>query len=188
MTVTVYCSSYECNEKYREAVREFARMASLNNYRVICGGSKRGLMGILIDQMNLLNANICGVIPIFMKDIEIEHKELRDIEYVDTMSQRKEVLRSGADAIIAFPGGIGTLDEFIESLVLKRLGRLGKTKLILYDIDGFWTPFVDLMNHLKSHNMVTENDIEELYIVSSPEQLKEALEDKNKRIPARGCQ
>ena len=187
MTITVYCSSYECNEKYKEAVREFARMASLNSYKVICGGSRRGLMGILIDEMLKSGGSISGSIPVFMKEIEIEHKQLENIEYVDTMSQRKEKLREGSDALVAFPGGIGTLDEFIESFVLKRLGRLN-ARMILYDVDGFWQPFVDMLKHLRKENMVTENDINELYIVSSCEELVEALKDKNKKIPARGCE
>lgn len=187
MRVTIYCSSYECNEKYKEAIRQFAYMASLNNLEVICGGSKRGLMGVLIDEMLKFNGNISGVIPYFMKEIEIEHKKLKDIVYVDTMSERKERLRENSDAIVAFPGGIGTLDEFIESMVLKRLGRI-EAKLILFDIDGFWEPLIGLLEHLEREGLITQNDIDELYVVSSDEELLNALNDSSKSIPARGCE
>lgn len=164
--VTVYCSSYNVGSNYQEPVREFARAASANHYKVLCGGSIKGLMGVLIDEMLSLDGDVVGVIPDFMRDIEIEHKGLKELIITPTMSRRKEILREGSDVVIAFPGGLGTLDELIETLVLKRLGRY-YGDVVLYDVDGFWDPFMSLLESFSDSGVLDKTYHEQLIITRS---------------------
>ena len=114
--ICVYCSSSNILDKrYLEAANSFAEAASSHNWTVICGGSRKGLMGVIIDRMLELGGDIEGVMPSFMKEIELEHRSLQNLTLVDSMSRRKELLRENTHAVVALPGGIGTIEEFIET-------------------------------------------------------------------------
>lgn len=174
--VTVYCSSYDVEKRYREAVREFAHAACRHRYRVLCGGSIKGLMGELIDTMLENGGEVVGVIPEFMKEIEIEHKGLNELIITDTMSKRKELLRENSRIILAFPGGLGTLDELLESFVLTRLGKM-EAEIILYSNNGFWDPFISLLDHLVTTGMLDSSYKEQLHIVTTVDQLTEIIDN-----------
>lgn len=96
-----------------------------------------------------------GVLPRFMKGLE--HPDLTELVWTDTMSERKELMRDGVTVAVALPGGIGTLDEIIETLVLRKLNRYGG-KVIALNIDGFYNPFKALLDHYVATNMLEERD------------------------------
>jgi len=104
-------------------------------------------MGVLIDTINQYGSEVEGIIPDFMKELEFHHPKLDKIKVVDTMSKRKDMLREDTDAVIAFPGGIGTIEEFIETYTLKRLGVYSGA-VILFNQDGFYEPLIELFKHL----------------------------------------
>lgn len=174
--ICVYCSSSDTLEnKYKEAAASFAKAASLRKYIVVCGGSCRGLMGIIIDIFNENGATVEGIIPDFMKEQEFHHPNLEKIKIVDTMSTRKDLLREDTDAIVALPGGIGTIEEFIETYTLKRLG-VYPGAVILFNQDGFYDPMLDLFKHLEKSNMLNSNWNDALIVVDNVNDLIDAIE------------
>lgn len=174
--ICVYCSSSNILEqKYTEAAESFAKAASLREYTIVCGGSCRGLMGTLIDKMNELGGDVEGVMPAFMKDIELHHPALRKLTLVDSMSRRKEMLRENAHAVVALPGGIGTIEELIETYTLKRLGLYPGT-IILLNLDGFFNPLLQLFAHLVSEKMLNRNWSDALIVVEDVSGLVNEIE------------
>ena len=174
--ICVYCSSSNILDKrYLEAANSFAEAASSHNWTVICGGSRKGLMGVIIDRMLELEGRIRGVMPAFMKEVEFEHESLEDIIFVESMAKRKELLREDTHAVVALPGGIGTIEEFIETYTLKRLGLYDGAVVIL-NLDGFFDPMLNMFDHLVKEKMLNRNWSESLIIAKSVEELTEVLE------------
>ncbi len=174
--ICVYCSSSNILDKrYLEAADSFAEAASSHNWTVICGGSRKGLMGVIIDRMIELEGDIRGVMPAFMKEVEFEHENLKDITFVESMAKRKELLREDTHAVVALPGGIGTIEEFIETYTLKRLGLYDGAVVIL-NLDGFFDPMLKMFEHLVNEKMLNRNWSESLIVVKSVEELSEVLE------------
>lgn len=158
--VCIYCSSSDIlEEKYIEAADRFARSAALLGYTIVSGGSKKGLMGVVADTILSLGesgakGDIVGVIPEFMMDLELQHPGINNVKVVDSMSQRKELMREGSDAVVAFPGGLGTLEEFLETLTLKRLGRYDGV-VILFNQDGYYDHLLSLLDFFVSENTMS---------------------------------
>lgn len=198
--ICIYCSSSNTlEEKYVKAARDFAQAASLLNYTVVCGGSLRGLMGVIIDTIlsseneisacfnedfKLSNDNgsrIEGVIPEFMGEMEIHHPRLKKLQIVDSMSERKELLRKDTDAVIAFPGGLGTLEEFLETFTLKRLGQYDGS-VILFNQDGFYNSLLALLDQFVENRVLNSNYRDSLVVVSSVDELIEAVKNGKREL------
>ena len=112
-------------------------------------------MGVIADEMARLGGRHIGVLPRFMKGLE--YPNLTELIWADSMSERKERMREGTSAVIALPGGIGTLDELIESHVLVKLGRYDG-KLLVLNVDGFFDPFKALLDHYEAAGMLEPRD------------------------------
>ena len=169
----VFCSaSYGIDPKYDEAARELVRALHAYGWTLVSGGSFRGTMGALADEMDRLGGRHIGVLPRFMKGLE--YPNLTELVWTDTMSERKERMREGTSAAIALPGGIGTLDEFIESHVLVKLGRYA-AKLLVLNVDGFFDPFKALLEHYEAAGMLTPQDRALVIFADSVPELAEHL-------------
>jgi len=178
----VYCSSSNILEdKYREAAKDFAQAASLLGYTIVCGGSIMGLMGVIIDTMVERGSRVEGCIPEFMEEMEIHHPNMEHLEVVGTMSRRKELLRENTDAVIAFPGGLGTLEEFLETLTLKRLGQYDGS-VILFNQDGYYNKLLELLDHFAVNKFLNSNYRDTLIVVNSVEELLESVRSSKREI------
>ncbi len=175
--VCVYCSSSDIlEESYKEAAGKFAEAASSLGYTVVCGGSSKGLMGVIIDRMNEKGGVVEGVMPTFMKDLEFYHPGLKMIRYVDSLSERKKLLREGTDAVIALPGGLGTLEEFLETFTLKRLGLYSGLTAVL-NINGYYRGLISLFEQYESEGFLGKNWRDALKIANSVEALMEMIKE-----------
>lgn len=180
--ICVYCSSSNILEnKYREAAQCFAKAASLHNYTIVCGGTNKGLMGVIIDTMLAVGAQVEGVVPEFMKELEFHHPDLKKIEIVSSMGHRKDLLRKDSDAIVAFPGGLGTLEEFIETFTLKRLG-LYSGEIIIYNQDGFYNPLLSLFEYFEQKKVLNSNWKDVLKIANNVDDLISYIEKGTKKL------
>ena len=169
----VFCSAAEgIDPKYDKAAREVVRALHAYGWGLVSGGSFRGLMGSLSDEMERLGGEHTGVIPHFMKGLEYPH--LTELIWTDTMSERKERMREGTSAAIALPGGIGSLDEFVETHVLRKLGRYDG-KLLVLNLDGFYDPWKDLLRHYERHGMLEARDRDLVIFADTVEQLASHL-------------
>ena len=169
----VFCSAAGgLDPKYDKAAREVVRALHAYGWGLVSGGSFRGLMGSLSDEMYRLGGEHIGVIPRFMQGLEYPH--LTEIIWTDTMSERKERMREGTSAAIVLPGGIGSLDEIVETHVLRKLGRYDGLLLAL-NLDGFYDPLKNLLHHYEVHGMLEARDRELIVFADTVEELAEYL-------------
>ena len=148
-SICVYCASGSgTNPAFVEAARAFGRILAENGIRLVYGGGSVGLMGTLADAVLDHGGAVTGVIPDFL--VNREHMLVRAQERIITrdMHERKRVMFEHADAFVALPGGVGTLEELVEQLTWAQLGRHKKPILIL-NVEGFWDPLCVLLDQME---------------------------------------
>lgn len=148
-SICVYCASGSgTNPAFVEAARAFGRILAENGIRLVYGGGSVGLMGTLADAVLDHGGAVTGVIPDFL--VNREHMLVRAQERIITsdMHERKRVMFERADAFVALPGGVGTLEELVEQLTWAQLGRHKKPILIL-NVQGFWDPLCVLLDQME---------------------------------------
>lgn len=148
--VAIYCGAKHGNQPaFEQAASELAQWLAQQGIGVVYGGGHSGLMGVVADSALQHAGEVIGVIPDTLYQREVAHQGLTRLEHVDSMHQRKARMAELADAFIALPGGIGTLDELIEIWCWAGLGDHNKP-IICFDVDNFWQPFFDLLAHVEA--------------------------------------
>ena len=171
MKICVYCSSSSKIDKiYFEATEKLAKEFIKENVQVVYGGGGNGLMGHLADIIIDNGGKIKGISPKFMQDIEWTHKRLTDLEIVTTMHERKTKFLENIDAVVALPGGCGTLDELIEAITRKRLGIFTKPVVVI-NTNGFYDPLQEMLERCVSQNFMDKRHLEMWSIVEDPTQV-----------------
>jgi uncharacterized protein (TIGR00730 family) len=148
-SICVYCASGPGNDPaFIEAATKLGRILAENGVRLVYGGGSVGLMGALAESVLDHGGAVTGVIPDFL--VNREHMLLRVQERVITrdMHERKRVMFERADAFVALPGGVGTLEELVEQLTWAQLGRHKKPILIL-NVARFWDPLCQLLDQME---------------------------------------
>jgi len=148
-SICVYCASGPGNDPaFMEAATKFGRILAENGVRLVYGGGSVGLMGALAESVLDHGGMVTGVIPDFL--VNREHMLLRVQERLITrdMHERKRVMFERADAFVALPGGVGTLEELVEQLTWAQLGRHKKPILIL-NVARFWDPLCQLLDQME---------------------------------------
>ena len=172
--IAVFCSaSNEINEEYNKVARSFVRAASLRGYTIVSGGTVKGTMGEISREIALCGGCHIGIVPKFMKGIEAP--ELTETVWTDTMSSRQAMMRQGTVASVALPGGIGTLDEPIETLTQKKLGFY-PGKIFALDWKGFYKPLEILLDHYVETGMLEQKHRDMICFCSGPEEILELLD------------
>lgn len=122
-SITVFCGSNSgARREYAEAAKNLARLLVEKNIRLIFGGGKVGLMGIIADEVMAQGGEVIGIIPESLDQKEVGHRGLTELRVVGSMHERKAMMAELADGFIAMPGGIGTFEEFFEILTWAQLG------------------------------------------------------------------
>ena len=143
--VCVYCaSSQQADAAFYEAARELGRILATQRVAVTYGGGAVGLMGTLADSALEHGGEVVGVLPEFMDELEWGHGRLTQLELVPDMHVRKRRMLELADALVALPGGCGTLEELLEAITWKRLGLHGKP-IVIVDTNGFYQPLLAML-------------------------------------------
>ncbi|WP_221800592.1 TIGR00730 family Rossman fold protein [Oceanobacter mangrovi] len=147
--VAIYCGSKPGkNPAFATAAAALARQLANAGIAIVYGGSHSGLMGVVADAALAAGGEVIGVMPGNLQQREKTHQHLSDIFHVETMHERKAKMAELADAFIALPGGIGTLDELVEVWCWANIGDHQKP-CICFDVDNFWQPFFDLLGHIE---------------------------------------
>ena len=148
MRICVYCASSEqCDRIYHDAATALGRALAQAGCTIVYGGGAVGLMGSLANGALAAGGDVIGVIPRFMTEVEWQHPGLASLEVVEDMRERKHRLLTGSDAVVALPGGCGTLEEMFEALTLKRLG-LYFNPIVLVNTNGFYAPLAKFMDQM----------------------------------------
>ena len=148
MTVCVFASSSSrINSEYALAAAEMGALLAGAGIDVVYGGGGIGLMGTLADSVLKNNGRITGVIPAFMKEEGWDHPEVKEMIITPDMGERKKQMFTLADAVVALPGGVGTLEELTEAITLKQLGLFNGSIVILNTLD-FYKSLIEFLDHM----------------------------------------
>ena len=174
-TLGVFCGSrLGKRENYSLCAKALGEHMAARGIRLVYGGGRAGLMGILADSVLENNGTVTGIIPEFLFRSEVVHPNLTELKVVENMHLRKKVMYDLSDAFIILPGGLGTLDEAIEIINWANLG-LHRKPIILLDVDGYWSLFCNLLSNCDAEGF---SDIEyrKLYtVLDDPERVLEVL-------------
>ena len=168
--IAVFCSaSTKIDPGYNEAARELTRGLHAKGYALVSGGGAIGTMGAITDEAVKCGGDHTAVLPEFMKGLE--NPSVSRVIWTDSMASRKAAMREGTVAVIALPGGIGTMDEFIETHTLRKLGKYGGDLYVL-NLGGFYNPLKALLDHFVKTKMLEPGD---RALVRFPETVEELL-------------
>ena len=146
MRVCVYAaSSAKVAPEFHAAARALGESLASEGCSIVYGGGSQGLMGSLADGALAKGGEVIGILPKFMADLEWGHPGLTRLELVEDMRERKHRLLTGSDAVVALPGGCGTLEELFEAITLKRLG-IYFNPILLLNTRGFYAPLQGFMD------------------------------------------
>jgi uncharacterized protein (TIGR00730 family) len=161
-SLCVYCGSRPGrNEAYLEAAREVGRQIGRRGWQLVYGGGNVGLMGAVADSALAHGARVVGVIPRTLVEREVAHLALDEQLVVDTMHQRKQAMAERADAFLALPGGIGTLEELYEVWTWRHLGYHDQP-IGLLNVAGFYDGLLAFMRHTVTDGFVSAPQLEAL--------------------------
>jgi uncharacterized protein (TIGR00730 family) len=175
LRICVYAaSSQHCAPAFHAAARELGELLAEARATLVYGGGGAGLMGSLADGALARGGHVIGIIPRFMTEVEWQHPGIAALEVVEDMRERKHRLLTGADAVIALPGGCGTLEELAEAITLKRLG-LYFNPIVLVNTEGFWDPLVRLLDDMVEARFLNPEHREMWSVVREPKQVLPAI-------------
>ena len=148
MRLTVYASSSQLPDpRFRAVAEQLGRRMAERGDELVYGGTAVGSMRAVSDAVRAAGGRVTGVVPILLQDRGLADDGCDELVVTDGMSGRKQVMIERAEAFVALPGGLGTLEELFEVLTLKQLGYHDKP-IVLLDVDGFWEPLLHLFEHL----------------------------------------
>jgi uncharacterized protein (TIGR00730 family) len=169
--VCVYAGSNPGNDPaYAEAARELAALLAERGIGLVYGGGKVGLMGVIADAAMDAGGEVIGVMPQALIDREIGHVGLTELKVVDSMHERKALMAELADAFVALPGGIGTLEELIEVYTWSQLGLHDKACGVL-NVNGYYDALAAFLDHAVDAGFLRPQHRAVLAVASEPADL-----------------
>ncbi|QQE10643.1 TIGR00730 family Rossman fold protein [Planctomycetota bacterium] len=173
--ICVFCSASDrVDDIYKNAARELGNLIGEGGHTLVWGGGKVGLMGEVARAAQVSGAELYGVIPESMQDVEIAYTDADELVVTQTMRERKGLMDAKSDVFIVLPGGIGTLEELTEIMVLRYL-KYHDRPLVLVNINGFYKPFVKLMEHYVQEKFAKEKHLTLYEVVDSVEDAMQAI-------------
>ena len=173
--VVVYCgANVGNNPAYTAAAETVGRTLAEQGIGLVYGGGGVGLMGKVADAALAAGGEVIGVIPEALKALEVEHKGLTNMHIVPDMHSRKAMMLGLADAVIAMPGGFGTMDELFEALTWSQLDYHRKLCGLL-NVAGFYDHLIAWIQHSVEVGMVREVNLNLLVHGSTIEELLQGL-------------
>jgi uncharacterized protein (TIGR00730 family) len=179
MRICIFASSSSrINIKYADAATELGVLLARAGTEVVFGGGGIGLMGKLADTIIKNNGKITGVIPSFMKDQGWDHSDVNEMIITPDMAERKKQMFSMSEAIVALPGGVGTLEELTEAITLKQLG-LFRGPVIILNTLNYYKSLIDFFEHMVSESFLRYEHKAIWEIAETPEEVMILLAKKD---------
>ncbi len=173
--VTVYAaSSRALAPAYYQAATRVGEVLAEAGKTIVFGGGGAGLMGAMADGALSRGAQVYGIVPSFLQELELSHAGLTGLEIVADMRTRKHRMLEESDAVVTLPGGCGTYEEVFEALTLKRLG-LWLGPVVLVNTNGCYDRFLDFLEHSVRERFMGEGHARMWNVVREPEEVVEAL-------------
>ena len=179
MNICVFAASSSKIEKvYINAASRLGELIASMGHDIVYGGGGIGLMGALADAAMNKGGKITGVIPSFMHDNGWGHGGIDALVITEDMASRKKKMFEMSDAVIALPGGIGTIEELTEAITMKQLG-LFKGPLVILNTESFYSPLISFLEGIIEKNFMRKVHKNIWTVVGTPEQAMEAISTYN---------
>ena len=183
-SLAVYCGSRTGTQPaFAYAAAEVGRWLGAHDGQLVYGGGKNGLMGVVAQATLESGGRVVGVIPKDMVEREWANHDCTELHIVETMAQRKAMMIARADAYLALPGGIGTLEEILEVWTLHTLGYLDKPVGLL-NTNGFYDPLLGFFQSATDHELLSTWQTDMLMVQSEPESLLDTIMARSGRANA----
>ncbi len=181
--ICVYCgSSPGTDPAFLQAAGEFGEVLAKNGIGLVYGGGGDGMMGTLARAVHQHGGAVTGIIPEFLVRREHASRGAQDLVVTRDMHERKRKMFDLADAFVALPGGIGTLEELVEQLTWAQLGRHRKPVLVL-NIEGFWEPLCALLDHMRRLEFIRSDLGFDLLVADKVDDILPMLTDAVEAMP-----
>jgi uncharacterized protein (TIGR00730 family) len=181
-TICVYCGSGPgSNPAFVEAAKRFGKVLAENNIGLVYGGGSLGLMGALAKSVLDHGGHVTGIIPAFLTEREKALVRAQEVIVTSDMHQRKQIMFEKADAFVALPGGVGTLEELVEQMTWAQLGR-HKKPILIANIDRFWDPLCALLDHMKAMAFIRPGLTINLLVADKVEAILPKLEEAARKV------
>lgn len=175
--LAVYCGSAPGSQPvFAEAARATAKAMVGRGVDLVYGGGRLGLMGLIADSVLEGGGRVFGVIPKALVDLEVAHEGVTELHTVGTMHERKAKMTDLADAFLALPGGIGTLDELFEAWSWNALGY-HKKPFCLLNVDGYWDGMITFIDHATSSGFLSEQRRSQLLVAQTAGEALDLLDE-----------
>jgi uncharacterized protein (TIGR00730 family) len=176
-SVCVYCaSSRQANPAYANAAHDLGQTLARAGTELVYGGGTAGSMGALARGALEAGGRVVGVIPRFMEEMEVFNHGVTELIVVDNMHARKLRMLQGTDAVVALPGGAGTLEELFEAISWKRLGLYTKP-IVLVNTLGFFDHCTALLDRCVEEKFLADRHRDMWTVVSDPSRVIAAIAD-----------
>jgi uncharacterized protein (TIGR00730 family) len=173
----VYCgSSPGTDPAFVEAARSFGKILADNEIRLVFGGGSTGLMGAVAASVLDHGGDVTGIIPEFLTKRERPRQLAQELIVTRDMHERKRKMFERADAFVALPGGIGTLEELVEQLTWAQLGR-HKKPILVANINGYWDPLLTLIAHMRAQEFLPTTPHVECLVATRVEDILPKLQE-----------
>ena len=174
-SIAIFCgSSIGHSPIFRGEAAALAETLATRNIRIVYGGAKVGLMGVIADAALKSGGKVTGILPDFLESKEIAHRGLSELIIVKSMHERKTKMHDLCDGIIALPGGYGTLEELFEIITWAQLGLHGKPVGIL-NINGFYDPLIEMLQTMMSAGFLKEVNYKMMLVSKNISELLELM-------------
>lgn len=175
INICVYCGSAAgSNPNHAEAARRLGEAMAREGIGLVYGGGNLGLMGEVANAVLANGGTVTGIIPSFLQQKERVNEATQNLIIVPDMHTRKRMMFEHADAFVALPGGVGTLEELVEQLTWVQLGRHTKP-VVIADLDGFWQPLLALLDHMRVERFIRPANDFAYHVVTDIEDVLPAI-------------
>ena len=169
--ICVFCGAAPgANKVYTDAAKETGRILAREKIRLVYGGGKVGLMGVIARSVLEHGGEVTGVIPESLVDKEVAFKDLADLRVVKTLYDRKALMAELSDGFIALPGGIGTIEEYLEVLALSHLG-IHQKPCGLLNVCGFYDKLINFLDFVADQDFLDKVNSKMMIVDKEPETL-----------------
>ena len=175
--ICIFCgSSMGFDPLYRQKAAELGNVLADNDCELLYGGGNVGLMNIIAEVMKQRGCRIMGTITQHLLDMRVGRPDIDELIVVETMAERKKILEDMADAFIAMPGGVGTMDEFFEVMVLSQL-RVFDKPVALFNVNGFYDDIVRFLDRATNDGFIHREHTDNLIVSDDAKTLIKGIEN-----------
>ena len=175
--ICIFCgSSMGFDPIYRQKAEELGHALADDHCELLYGGGNVGLMNIIAEVMKQRGCRIVGTITQHLLDMRVGRPDIDELIVVETMAERKKILEDMADAFIAMPGGVGTMDEFFEVMVLSQL-RVFDKPVALFNVNGYYDDIVRFLERATKEGFIHHEHANNIIVSNDPKKLLEGIEN-----------